>query len=140
VCVDYFTGRYPSVITRLQRASPEDVCLSSVVVAELRYGADRSSRPKANHARIDTLVAEMACLGFDLDAARRSGRIRARLEAAGTLIGPNDLLIAARALSRRLILVSDNVKEFRLVKGLKVENWRSPIGQRPAPGGQRRRV
>ena len=124
VCVDYFTGRYPGVIARIQRTSPEELCLSSVVVAELRYGADRSARPKANHARVDALIAEIAWVGFDLDAASSYGRIRARLEAAGTLIGPNDLLIAAQALSRRLIVVSDNVTEFRRVKGLRVANWR----------------
>jgi tRNA(fMet)-specific endonuclease VapC len=122
--VDYLNGRYPGVVTRIQRSAPDDLCLSSVVVGELRYGADRSARPKANHLRIDGLVAEIECLDFDLQAAAAYGRVRAGLEAKGRPIGPNDMLIAAHALSRRLTLVTDNVREFRRIRGLKVENWR----------------
>ena len=123
-CVDYLSGRYPAVIARIQRSSPEDLRLSSVVVAELRYGADRSGRPRANHSRLDVLVTEIECLDFDLQAASAYGGVRAGLEAAGNPIGPNDMLIAAHALSRGLVLVTDNVREFRRVKRLKVENWR----------------
>ena len=124
VCVDYLNGRYPAVVARVQSSAPDDLCLSSVVVGELRYGADRSSRPKTNHSRIDSLVAEIECLDFDLRAATLYGRVRSGLEKVGRPIGPNDMLIAAHALSRRLVLVTDNVDEFRRVKGLKVENWR----------------
>jgi len=123
-CVDYLTGRYPKVVARIQRSAPEDLCLSSVVVAELRYGADHSARRRTNHARIDALIEEIECLGFDLRAAASYGRVRAQLEAVGTPIGPNDMLIAAHALSRGLTVVTDNVGEFGRVKGLKVEAWR----------------
>jgi tRNA(fMet)-specific endonuclease VapC len=124
-CVDYLSGRYPAVIARLQRSGPADLGLSTVVVAELRYGADRSARPKENHARIDVLTAEIPVIEFDLESAAAYGRLRARLEAKGTPIGPNDMLIAAQAFSRRLVVVTDNVREFRRVRGLKVENWRT---------------
>jgi tRNA(fMet)-specific endonuclease VapC len=124
-CVDYLSGRYPSVIARLQRSGPSDLGLSTVVVAELRYGADRSARPKENHARIDVLVAEIPPVEFDLEPAGAYGRLRTRLEEKGTPIGPNDMLIAAQALARDLVLVTDNVREFRRVRGLKVENWRT---------------
>lgn len=124
VCVDYLTGRYPRVVARLQKSSPEDLCLSSVVVAELRYGADHSARRRTNHARVDVLIEEVECLDFDLRAATTYGQVRARLEAGGTPIGPNDMLIAAHALSRGLAVVTDNVAEFGRVKGLKVESWR----------------
>ena len=123
-CVDYLTGRYPKVVARLQRSSPGQLCLSSVVVAELRYGADHSARRRTNHGRIDALLDEIDCLDFDLRAAGTYGRVRARLEAAGTPIGPNDMLIAAHALSRGLTVVTDNVAEFGRVKGLRVESWR----------------
>ena len=123
-CVDYLAGRYPKVVARIQGSSPEDLCLSSVVAAELRYGADRSARRRTNHARIDALLDEIECLDFDLRAAATYGRVRAQLEMAGTPIGPNDMLIAAHALSRGLSVVTDNVAEFARVKGLKVENWR----------------
>jgi tRNA(fMet)-specific endonuclease VapC len=124
VCIDYLTGRYSAVVERMQASAPEDLRLSSVVVAELRYGADRSERPRANHSRIDVLVEEIECLDFDLEAAAAYGRLRARLEEAGKLIGPNDMLIAAHAVSRELVLVTDNVDEFGRVKGLKLDNWR----------------
>ena len=123
-CVDYLTGRYPKVVARIQNSVPDDLCLTSVVVAELRYGADHSARRRTNHGRIDALLDEIECLDFDLRAATSYGRVREQLEAAGTPIGPNDMLIAAHALSRGLSLVTDNVSEFKRVKGLKVDNWR----------------
>ena len=123
-CIDYLTGRYPKVIARIQGASPRELCVSSVVVAELRYGADHSARRRTNHGRIDALLDELECLDFDLRAAATYGRVRARLETAGTPIGPNDMLIAAHALSLELTVVTDNIGEFGRVKGLKVENWR----------------
>jgi len=124
VCVDYFTGRYPNVIARIQASSPDKLFSSAVVVAELRYGADHSARRRTNHKRIDAFVEEVEILDFDVAAAAAYGRIRARLEEGGTPIGPNDMLIAAHALSRRLTLVTDNTAEFRRVKGLSVANWR----------------
>jgi tRNA(fMet)-specific endonuclease VapC len=123
-CSDYFTARYPKVVTRIQSCSPDDLYLSAVVVAELRYGADHSARRRANHALIDALIEEIETLDFDLRAAASYGRVRAQLEAGGTPIGPNDMLIAAHALSRGLTVVTDNTAEFKRVKGLKVENWR----------------
>jgi tRNA(fMet)-specific endonuclease VapC len=124
VCVDYFTGRYPAVAARIQRSSPEDLFLSSVSVAELRYGADRSARRRTNHTRIDALIEEIKVLDFDLGAAAAYGRLRAQLESRGTPIGPNDMLIAAHALSRELTVVTDNVAEFGRVRGLRLANWR----------------
>jgi tRNA(fMet)-specific endonuclease VapC len=123
-CVDYFTARYPNVVTRIQETSPEELFLSAIVVAELRYGADHSARRRANHARIDALIEEIEPLDFDLRAAAMYGRVRAQLEVGGTPIGPNDMLIAAHALSRGLTVVTDNTAEFRRVRGLKLANWR----------------
>jgi tRNA(fMet)-specific endonuclease VapC len=124
VCVDFLNRRYPSVTERIRISSPEDLCLSSVVVAELRYGADRSERRGENHERLDVLTAEIQCLDFDLAAARVYGRIRSALEAEGAPIGPYDMMIAAHALSQGLILVTDNEREFRRISGLEIENWR----------------
>ena len=109
---------------RIRRLSPESVYISPIVVAELRYGADKSDRPRASHTKINDFIQDLQCLDFDLDAAAEYGRIRAGLEAAGQTIGSNDLLIAAQALSKQLILVTDNLREFQRVKGLQIENWR----------------
>lgn len=125
VCVDYLNRRYPSVVERIQGSSPEDLCLSSIVVAELRYGADRSARRTRNHERLTFLTAEIQCVDFDLSAARVFGRVRSSFE-NGVPIGPYDMMIAAHALSLGLVLVTDNEKEFRRVNGLKIENWRQP--------------
>jgi len=124
VCVDYPTGRYPRVVARIQGSSPDDLCRSAAVVAELRCGADPSARRRANHARVDALIKEIECLDFDLRAATAHGSVGAQLEARGEPIGPNDMLIAAHALSRGLTVVTDNLAEFKRVKGLKVESWR----------------
>ncbi len=124
VCVDFLSQRHPSVTERIRRSSPEDLCLSSVVVAELRYGADRSQRRDENHERLDVLTTEIECLDFDLAAALVYGRIRSDLEAEGAPIGPYDMMIAAHALSRELIVVTDNEREFRRVPRLQIENWR----------------
>ena len=124
VCVDYLTGRYPSVTTQIQSVLPEELCLSSIVVAELRYGADKSARSRRNHRLLDVLIDEIPCRDFDSKAASIYGRVRVALERQGQPIGPNDMLIAAHALSLGLVLVSDNVREFKRVRGLRLENWR----------------
>jgi tRNA(fMet)-specific endonuclease VapC len=124
VCIDYLTRRYASVVGRVQTSSPEDLCLSSVVVAELRYGADKSQRREENHRTIDILINEIVCVDFDAEAAAVFGRIRWDLERRGEPIGPYDMMIAAHALSLGLILVSDNLRELRRIDGLALENWR----------------
>ena len=122
--VDYLTGRYPSVVARIQESPPDDLCLSSVVMAELRYGAATSQRKKFNHDLLDTLAREVRSVDFDLDGARTYGELRTALEKHGTPLGPYDMMIAAHALSLGLIVVTDNESEFRRVKSLRIENWR----------------
>lgn len=124
VCVDYLNGRYPTVTRAIQKCSPDDLCVSSVAVGELRYGAEKSVHRQRNHARLDVFLAEIPCVDFDRNAASVYGRVRAALEKRGALIGPYDLQIAAHALALGLVLVSDNVGEFRRVRALKVKNWR----------------
>ena len=125
VCVDYLNGRFPSVVERLQSLRPDDIAVSAIAVAELRYGAAKSARPAENHRRLDLLLADLAALEFDLSAAALYGRLRSDLEAHGTPIGPNDMLIAAQALAQELILVTADLEEFRRVDGLVVESWRA---------------
>lgn len=124
VCVDYLTGRHPSVIARLQEARPEEIAVSVIAVAELRHGAEKSERREENHRRLDLLLQDLAVFEFDLKAAAAYGRIRAELERRGTPIGPNDMLIAAQALAHALVLVTDNASEFRRVDDLRAESWR----------------
>ena len=123
-CVDYLNGSYPHVVRRIQSSDPADLCVSAVVVAELRYGAERSAHRRRNHARIDTLLGDIACLPFGADAARTFGAVRSQLEKGGKVIGPYDMQIAAHALCLDLVVVTDNIAEFSRVVGLAVENWR----------------
>lgn len=125
VCVDYLNGRFQSVIERVQRSSRDDLCVSSVVVAELRYGAEKSAHRPQNHARLDAFLGDMRVVAFDEGAASVYGRVRAELERKGTPIGPNDTLIGAHALSLSLVLATDNTREFKRIRGLRVENWRA---------------
>ncbi len=124
VCIDYLNASHPRVVESFREASPDDLCLSSVVVAELRYGADKSARKRRNHGKLDVLTAEIQCVDFDLEAAAAFGRVRAALEATGTPIGPYDMMIGAHALALGCTLVTDNVEEFRRIDGLVIENWR----------------
>lgn len=119
----------PALLPWLERCDASDLKLSSVVLAEIEYGIAKSARQAHNRKVFDALVASFEVLCFDSAAARAYGLLRARLERLGRLIGPNDLMIAAHALSMRLPLVTDNGAEFDRVDGLTVENW---LRQTPA--------
>jgi tRNA(fMet)-specific endonuclease VapC len=125
-CVDYLRRKSPAVVKRIEASSPEDLCTSSIVEAELRYGAENSADAARNHGLVDALLAELQALEFDRAAASIYGRIRKGLEAKGTPIGPHDLLIAAHALSLDATLVTSDTSEFSRVPGLQVEDWRRP--------------
>ncbi|MGQ0622361.1 MAG: type II toxin-antitoxin system tRNA(fMet)-specific endonuclease VapC [Panacagrimonas sp.] len=116
-------GESAKLLNRIATLAPERLCLSSIVLAELLTGAEKSQLPAHNKARLTVLVEGMETLPFDADDAASYGRIRAALERAGQTIGPLDMLIAAQALTRKLVLVTANLKEFQRVPGLKCENW-----------------
>jgi len=99
------------------------VALSAVSLYELRFGAEKSTDPRANHDGVDELLGAVDLLEFDAAAAAHAGEIRAELRHAGTPIGPYDTLIAGHARSRGLVLVTRNVREFERVPGLRVERW-----------------
>lgn len=98
------------------------VCTSIVVACELRYGAAKKGSAKLAE-RIEILLESLEILPLDKDSDRRYAEIRSHLDGPGTPIGPNDLLIAAHALTLDLTLVTDNVEEFARVPELSVENW-----------------
>ena len=108
-------------LSRMKAVAPQDVAISSIVAHELYYGAYRSSRVEENLSRVDRL--RFRTLEFDRDDARCAGEIRAGLARDGIPIGPYDVLIAGQALSRSLILVTRNGREFSRIAGLKIEDW-----------------
>ncbi len=118
-------GPASSVAARVRSVPPGSVHLCSVVLAELLYGVMHSSpahRAK-NLLLIDNLRQKAVSLPFDDRAAEEYGTIRAHLAAAGTPIGPNDLMIASIALANRMTLITHNTREFRRVPGLRIEDW-----------------
>ena len=97
--------------------------MSSVTLGELIYGAERSTQVARNLQDIEGLAARMDVLSFDQQAATHFGQVRAELTKKGKPIGPYDSMIAGHARSLGLILVTNNMREFKRVPGLRVENW-----------------
>jgi tRNA(fMet)-specific endonuclease VapC len=97
--------------------------MCSVVWAELYFGAAKSREKHKTLEKVNDFAATFQNLDFDKDAAQHYGEIRANLEKNGNIIGPNDLMIASIARSKNLVLITNNVDEFKRVKGLKIEDW-----------------
>jgi tRNA(fMet)-specific endonuclease VapC len=126
MCIYLMEGRYPQVAERLSDVPLDRLALSAIVVAELRFGALKSERPAANLARLDAFIAPFRLLLFDTACATHFAEAKLFLQRRGKLIGPMDLLIAATALANEATVVTNNVKEFSRVPGLRVENWTIP--------------
>jgi len=114
------------VTDHIKRMGEESVCTSIVVTAELRFGAVKKGS-EALASQLEAILSTMDILPLKEPADRRYAEIRHHLQKAGTPIGPNDMLIAAQALSLGLTLVTANQREFSRVPGLAVENWLIPF-------------
>jgi tRNA(fMet)-specific endonuclease VapC len=121
--VIYTIKNKPSAVKAAFETHYGQVCISSVTLMELIYGAEKSSRPERNLLDIDGLAARLEVLDYDQTAATHSGQLRTELAKVGTPIGPYDQMIAGHARSRGLILVTNNSGEFERVPGLRLENW-----------------
>jgi tRNA(fMet)-specific endonuclease VapC len=104
-------------------AEADALCISSVVLSELLYGAGRSARPIENRQEVERFAARLEVLPFDAEAAAHAAEIRVALERRGRMIGAYDLLIAGHARSRGLVVVTSDLKEFGRVDGLRCEDW-----------------
>ncbi len=123
ICIYIKNNKPPCVLEKLQSLNADQVCISSITYAELFYGAMKSQQPIKNIEQIIALKNAIPVLNFDEPAAEKYGEIRADLEKQGLVIGSNDFLIAAHALSEKCILISNNLREFNRVKNLQTENW-----------------
>jgi tRNA(fMet)-specific endonuclease VapC len=123
VCIHVIRRRPQTVLRRFEDYGIGEVGVSSVTVAELRYGAEKSSRPEQNLEALGRFLLPLEVLVFGGEAAAAYGQVRAGLERAGTPIGPLDTLIAAHAVSVSVTLVTNNTREFRRVPGLEIEDW-----------------
>ncbi|MBU0465269.1 MAG: type II toxin-antitoxin system VapC family toxin [Proteobacteria bacterium] len=123
ICIYIMNKRPPEVIHRFKNADVGQIGISTITVSELNYGASKSQLQKQNFKRLEEFLAPFEIIPYDQDASHYYGAIRCQLENQGNIIGPLDLLIAAHALSKDLILVTNNEKEFKRIKALKVESW-----------------
>lgn len=123
ICAFVLRRSSPSLLKRLQATPLVQQAMSVVTYAELLFGIQLSMKKKANQAAVDALVHHLAVLDWPQEAAKHYAEIRADLKKKGTMIGSNDLLIAAHARSLDATVVTNNIKDFGRVKGLKVENW-----------------
>jgi tRNA(fMet)-specific endonuclease VapC len=123
ICIYIMKQRPESVLQRFRVMNQKDLGLSIVTVAELEYGVAKSQNPPLNRSRLDNFRRPFQVVGLSDEDVRVFGEIRADLEQRGTPIGAYDLLIAAQAKSRDLVLVTNNMREFERVSGLRLENW-----------------
>ena len=122
--IAYAKNRRPEqVLQRLLQHDPSEISISAITMAELEYGIFHSSNPDRNRLALMMFLSGITILPFDENAAYEYGKIRQGLQSKGTLIGGNDMLIAAHARSLELILVTHNVREFERVEQLELEDW-----------------
>ncbi len=122
ICI-YVIKNKPEQIRQKFNANTDTLCISSVTLAELYYGAEKSAKQKQNREIVESFCSRLTVLNFDEKASWNFGEIRADLERQGTPIGPYDLMIAGHARSQSLVLNSNNLREFSRVPGLRTVNW-----------------
>ncbi len=123
ICIYIRQKRPEEVLRRFRKLRPGEAALSVITYGELLYGAAKSEQRVAAFERLRELIHLLPALPLPETAAEAYGTMRAELESKGEMIGNNDLWIAAHAVAAGLTLVTNNEKEFRRVRGLKVQNW-----------------
>ena len=123
ICIYVIKKKPAGVLNTLKKKSRRGIHISSITVAELEYGVEKSGFPEKNRVSLMEFLAIFDIIMFDARDAAEYGKIRAGLERKGTPIGPMDLMIASQAVSRKLVLVTNNIKEFSRIEGLNFENW-----------------
>jgi len=122
LCVRVLRDR-PQAFRERFNLEADGLCISTVVLTELLHGAQKSARPEHNRRAVEAFCARLEVLAFDVNAAGHAADIRAALERQGAMIGGYDVLIAGHARSRGLVVVTNNLREFTRVDGLRVEDW-----------------
>ena len=125
ICIYLIRKKPPQVLRKFSTYSVGEVAISSITVAELQFGVQKSQYPSQNQRALEQFLVPLTIVDFDYKAAIAYGGVRATLESQGTPIGPLDTLIAAHALSLNVTLVTNNIREFSRVPDLKLANWAS---------------
>ena len=123
ICIYIIKQKPPQVLEKFKAYQVGDIGISSITVGKLQYGVQKSQFLVKNQQALTQFLLPLTVVDFNRDAAIIYGDIRAELEKNGTPIGSLDTLIATHALSLDITLVTNNLKEFNRVPGLKLENW-----------------
>ncbi|MCU0754915.1 MAG: tRNA(fMet)-specific endonuclease VapC [Xanthomonadales bacterium] len=121
--VIYVIKNRPAIARERFMRHQDQLCISTVTMMELVYGAERSQQIERNLRDIEQFAARLEVLPYDTAAAIHTGQIRAELARIGQPVGPYDQMIAGHARSRGLVLVSNNTREFSRISGLRLEDW-----------------
>ena len=124
ICIYVIKNRPAELRERFDRLADE-LCISTITVGELLFGAEKSARRSQNLEAVEQFAARLEVLPFSAKAAAHFGQIRAELARYGTLCGAYDMLIGAHARGEGMVLVTNNVREFERMPGLRVDNWAS---------------
>jgi len=122
-CIYFLNGKYESIKTKILATSPNEIVIPSIVKAELLFGAYKSKKPKETIEKVGKFLEPFEIVPFDDMASYVYAELRSKMEQSGELVGPNDLLIASIVKFHEGILVTHNVREFKRIKGLKIEDW-----------------
>ena len=123
ICIYMIKQNPPEVVEKFEQYSVSDIGLSSITVAELQYGVQKSKFQEQNQTALQQFLAPLVVANFDEAAALTYGKIRAELEARGRLLGALDMLIAAHALHLEVELITNDIKGFSSIPALRVNNW-----------------
>ena len=122
-CIYFLKGTYKSILEEFKKRKPEEIKIPSMVKAELMLGVEKSEQKEKNLEIYTKFLEPFEIVSFDDVSSVFYAKIRGALEKKGKIIGPNDLIIAATVLANKGILISHNIKEFKLVSGLVLEDW-----------------
>jgi tRNA(fMet)-specific endonuclease VapC len=123
ICIYIIKKKPVEVFEKFKTLTIGDVGISSITLAELQYGVEKSSNSEKNREALEQFLTPIEIIDYGYEATIEYGKIRSTLENKGIPIGPLDMLIASHAKSLDVILVTNNVNEFERIAGLKIENW-----------------
>jgi tRNA(fMet)-specific endonuclease VapC len=121
ICSHFLRGKY-NIIEKLNEVGIDNCAISEITLAELVFGAEKSDNPKKNNKLIEKFIGQLSILPI-FDAIQTYGKEKARLQSEGKMISDFDLLIGCTSIENDLIMVTENIKEFERIKGIKIENW-----------------
>ena len=123
ICIFAINKKTPHLINTINKKSKHDIYISSLTIAELEFGVENSQYVEKNRVALLKFISLFRILPFDDEDAVCYGKLKTKLKKKGEIIGPIDMLLAAQALSKDLIFVTNNADEFSRVDGLKIEDW-----------------